>query len=57
MSIDRASVVTNAILCVIYKVGLGEIARAEIVRILRDEFADVEHTAISEIHFRQLEDE
>jgi hypothetical protein len=56
MSIDRASVVTNAILCVLYKVGLGQTARTEILRILRDEFADIEHNAINETRLRQ-EDE
>jgi hypothetical protein len=56
MSIDRASIVARAILSVICTVGLGERARAEITRMLRDEFADIEHNAISETRLRQ-EDE
>ena len=56
MSIDRASITANAIVSVITSVGLGPKARTEIIRILRDEFADIEHNAISEIRLRQ-EDE
>jgi hypothetical protein len=57
MSIDRASIVARAILSVICTVGLGERARVEITRMLRDEFASVEHDAISETRLHHPEDE
>jgi hypothetical protein len=54
--IDRASIVTNAILSVICRTGPGEQARAEIRKILQDEFCAIEHDAISEFRL-QPEDE
>jgi hypothetical protein len=53
MSIDRASIVARAILSVICTVGLGERARVEVTKMLRDEFADIEHTAIAETRLRE----
>lgn len=54
--IDRASIVTNTILSVVWRTGLGEPARAEIRKILRDEFDDVARTTLHEIRLRS-EDE
>jgi hypothetical protein len=55
--IDRASIVTNAILSVICETGLGEKARARIRKILQDAFCAIEHDAISEFRLRPEDDE
>jgi hypothetical protein len=47
--IDRASIVTAAILCIVRTRGAGAEARAEIRAILESEFADIKQQTVSEI--------
>jgi hypothetical protein len=58
MTATRASIVTNWILSVIYRTGLGEEARAEIRQRLQDEFDSIASDAVSEFRLHPFgEDE